>query len=173
MKYRIRWRVILVSLGALGLLTSSLSAKAFAADPQAQIEERERHCAAAGASGPIEEATECYSSSPEVVAYDVFTPREFAGPEAIRGYFQNYFASGFKNAKIEFVTLVVRTDGTLGYTHSIQHFIGVTKDGITIDAFPRVSDVWRKENGRWKIILSHASFPVDPVTFKADTQSKQ
>jgi ketosteroid isomerase-like protein len=170
--YRMALRLILVTLAAVAFVTSSIDAKALASDAKAQIEERERHCAAAGVSSTIDEATECYSSSPEVVAYDIFIPREFDGPEAIRGYFQNFFASGFKNAKVEFVSLVVTTDGTLGYTHSIQHLTAVTKNGTQFDAFARVSDVWRKENGRWKIILSHGSFPVDPITFKADTQSK-
>jgi ketosteroid isomerase-like protein len=165
-------RLTLRTLMSVALIMLSFGARALAADAKAQITERERHCAAAGVSGTVEEAMECFSSSPEVVAYDVFTPREFDGPEAIRDYFENYFASGFKNAKIEFVYLQVTTDGTIGYTHSAQHFSAITKNGSRLDAFSRVSDVWRKENGSWKIILTHASFPVDPVTFKADLQSK-
>jgi ketosteroid isomerase-like protein len=160
------------ALAAVAVITWSFAAKALAADAKAQITEREGHCAVAGISGTVAEAMECFSASPEVIAYDVFTPREFDGPAAIRGYFESYFAGGYKNAKIEFVYLHVTTDGTIGYTCSVQHFSAITKNGAPLEAYSRVSDVWRKENGSWKIILTHASFPVDPVTFKADLQSK-
>jgi hypothetical protein len=69
----------------------------------------------AGVSGIVDAAMKCFSSSPELVAYDVFTPREFDAPEAIRGYSENHFASAFKYAKIEFVYLHVTSDGTIGY----------------------------------------------------------
>ena len=153
-------------------LTASLGADALGADERAALEARERSCAAAGAIGGVEQAMECFSSRPEVVAYDVFTPFEFDGPEAIRRYFKKFFATGYKNVKLEFVSLHVATDGTIGYTNSTQHFGAVAPDGSTLDGIARVSDVWRKENGRWKIILTHASFPVDPATFKAELHSK-
>jgi len=69
------------ALAAVAVITLSFAAKALAADAKAQITEREGHCAVAGISGTVAEAMECFSASPEVIAYDVFTPREFDGPQ--------------------------------------------------------------------------------------------
>ena len=165
-----RW--IMGPLMAAVAVTTSLGTMALAADQKSALEARERSCAAAGAMGTVEQAMECYSSSPEVVAYDGFTPREFDGPEAIRGYFTKFFANGYRNVKLEFVSLHVVTDGTIGYTSSIQHWNATAANGMTIDAVARVSDVWRQENGRWVIVHTHASFPVDPMTYKADLHSQ-
>jgi ketosteroid isomerase-like protein len=151
----------------------SFGDNAYATDAKAQIEQRERQCATAGVAGTVDQAMDCFDvSDSDLVAYDVFTPLEYDGAAAVRGYFEKYFASGFKNAKISFVYLRVFTDGRLGFTYSVQHFTAIDPNGHAMDALSRVSDVWRKHNGKWKIVLTHASFPVDPVTFKADLQSK-
>ena len=44
--------------------------------------------------------------------------------------------------------------------------------GKPVDTIFRVTDVWRKEKGGWKIIHSHISVPVDLASGKADMQSK-
>jgi ketosteroid isomerase-like protein len=53
---------------------------------------------------------------------------------------------------------VVRTEGVCGETSSTRTY--------------RVTNVWRKENGKWKVIHIHISFPTDMATGKADMQSK-
>ncbi len=164
---------LLVEMVAAAILVSvSFASEVHSADAIAQITRLERRCAIAGVAGTVDKAMECFDTSDDLVAYDVFTPREFDGWNAVRRYYQNYFGSGVKNAKIAFIRLRVVTDGKLGFTHSIQHFTAVDRNGRAIDAIVRVTDVWRKQNGTWKIILTHASFPVDPATFKADLQSK-
>ena len=163
------------SIIGMGLAVSALAVSFHTdalADDKAALEARERNCAVAGATGGVEQAMECFSSSQELVAYDVFTPRESDGPQAARRYFRSYFASGYKNMKVDFISLHVATDGTIGYTNSIQHWTGLAPSGTPLDTNARVSDVWRKENGSWKIILTHSSFPVDPMTYKADLHSQ-
>ena len=46
------------------------------------------------------------------------------------------------------------------------------KSGKPIDMIFRVTDVWRKEKGGWKMIHSHISVPIDMASGKADLQSK-
>jgi ketosteroid isomerase-like protein len=36
----------------------------------------------------------------------------------------------------------------------------------------RVTDVWQKQEGQWKMIHTHVSFPTDMASGKADMQSK-
>jgi ketosteroid isomerase-like protein len=115
---------------------------------------------------------ECYTSDADLVVYDMFIPREYDGPAALRGYIKGHLESGYKNSKMDFVYLRVVTDGKLGFAYSTQHFTAIDKNGRAIEGFPRVVNVWRLRDGSWKMILSTGSFPVDPVTFKADLLSK-
>jgi ketosteroid isomerase-like protein len=155
------------------MILASFGGNAYAIDAKAQIEQRERECDTAAAAGTVDQAMECFDTSDnDIVAYDVFTPLQYKGPVAIRGYFEKYFALGLRNTKIDFIDLQVFTDGRLGFTYSAQRFTATDRDGHSINTIFRQSDVWRRHNGKWKIILTHASFPVDPVTLKADLQSK-
>ena len=46
------------------------------------------------------------------------------------------------------------------------------KSGKPFDIIFRVTDVWRKEKGGWKMVHSHISLPVAMATGKADMPSK-
>jgi ketosteroid isomerase-like protein len=158
----------------VGLLATSVffawcvAANAFAADAKAEITELEHKCAAATSA---DEALKCFDASNDLVVYDLMTPREFDGPDAVRTDFQNGF-SAFKNPKVEFINLHVFTDGKMGAAESVQHMTATDNSGKPIDMIFRVTDVWRKEKAGWKIIHSHISVPADLATGKADMQSK-
>ena len=47
----------------------------------------------------------------------------------------------------------------------------VDKSGKPVDMTFRVTDVWQRQKGQWKIIHTHISFPIDMTTGKADMQS--
>jgi ketosteroid isomerase-like protein len=155
-------------LAAAALLAWGFGAQAFAADPKADITELEHKCAA---TTTVDELMACYDTSEDLVVYDVSTPREFDGPTAVRADFQNFF-DAFKNPKIEFINLHVTTDGRLGVAESVQHMTATDKSGKPLDFIFRVTDVWRKEKGAWKIIHTHLSFPADLASGKADMQAK-
>jgi ketosteroid isomerase-like protein len=162
------------TLVALLLLAWSFGAQALAADAKAQITELEHKCVTPLVAGPLDEAMECFDTTDtDLVVYDIFTPREYDGPAAVRSFFKNYFDNGgYKDVKMDFVYLRVVADGKLGIAYSTQHFTAIDKNGKPIEGFPRVVDVWRLRNGSWKMILQMASVPVDPVTYKADLLSK-
>ncbi len=149
--------VIAISLGTLAH-----------ADSKDEITDLEHKCASATTADQL---MECYDKSNDLVVYDLMTPREFDGRDAVRADFQNAF-SAFNNAKVEFVNLHVVSDGKLGVAESIQHMTATDKSGKPVDMIFRVTDVWRKEKGGWKIIHSHISLPVDMASGKADMQSK-
>jgi ketosteroid isomerase-like protein len=153
---------------AATLIAWSFGAQAFAADAKADITELEHKCAA---STSVDELMKCYDDSNDLVVYDISTPREYDGTAAVRGDFQGFFDNS-KNPKVEFLSLHVTTDGKLGVAESVQHFTGTDKADKPVDMIFRVTDVWRKEKGGWKIIHSHVSFPIDMASGKADMQSK-
>jgi len=64
------------------------------------------------------------------------------------------------------------TDGKMGAAFSVQHFTATDKSGKPVDMTVRVTDVWQKQKGKWKMIHTHVSFPTDLTTGKADMQSK-
>jgi ketosteroid isomerase-like protein len=161
-------RTFIASVATIALMMASLGASALAADAKDEITELEHKCAAATTA---DEALKCYDTGDELVVYDLMTPREFDGPKAVREDFENGF-SAFKNPKAEFVNLHVIADGKMGVAESIQHLTATDPSGKPIDTTFRVTDVWRKGKGGWKIIHSHISYPVDMATGKADMQSK-
>ncbi len=160
--------LIIATLATAVIVGCGLGTNVFAADAKAQITDLEHKCAAATS---VDELMKCYEPSDDLIVYDIGTPREFDGQQAVRGDFQNFF-DNVKNAKIEIVSMHVVTDGKLALANSVQHFSGVDKSGKPTEGTFRVTDVWQKQNGVWKIIHTHASYPVDLATGKADMQSK-
>ena len=64
------------------------------------------------------------------------------------------------------------TEGNLGYGHGILRTTGPDKDGKPLDLTVRVTDVYKKINGKWLVVHEHVSWPVDLETGKADLSSK-
>jgi ketosteroid isomerase-like protein len=90
-------------------------------------------------------------------------PLQYQGTTAVRGDLDGFFNNA-KDVKGNFVEMVVVTDGKLGIVRSIQHFTYNDKDGKAQEATIRVTDVFHKTDGKWKVIHSHVSVPVDPKT---------
>jgi ketosteroid isomerase-like protein len=72
---------------------------------------------------------------------------------------------------VDFLELKVISDGNLALARSVQHATA-TVDGKPFEMTFRMTDVWRKRGGQWKLINSHVSVPVDLKTGKADMASK-
>ena len=96
------------------------------------------------------------------------------GQKAICDHAKDYVAefSAYKDPKVDFLELKVIGDGKLALARSVQHATAKGPDGKPINLTFRVTDVWRKTNGHWKMILSHSSFPIDMKTGKADMTSQ-
>ncbi len=74
--------------------------------------------------------------------------------------------------KFEISDLAVTADGSLGFSHSIQHLTGKNKKGKPVDLTVRVTDAYRKINGNWLVVQEHVSVPVNLETRKPDLASK-
>jgi ketosteroid isomerase-like protein len=162
-----RLSLLAIPLTTAAVLVWSFGARAYAADAKTEITALEHQCAAATSADEL--MAKCYDSSSEVSVYDLTPPREFVGPKAVHDDFDTFFQS-VKNPKVEFINLHVYTDGKLGFARSIQHFTGTNKEGKPMDLTFRVTDCLHKVNGKWKILHTHVSFPVDLATGKAELQ---
>jgi len=112
-----------------------------------------------------DEVMEYYDKN-DIDLYDFVPPLQYEGATAVHGDLDNFFNNA-KDVKGNFVVLVVETGGTMGMARSIQHFTWTGPDGKHQEATLRVTDVFRKEDGKWKVIHSHVSVPVDPKTGQA------
>jgi ketosteroid isomerase-like protein len=112
------------------------------------------------------------SYSPDIFVFDVLPPRQYVGAAAYREDWKGVIAGFSGPIKFELTDLVVTTEGTVGYGHSIQHMWGTDPKGAPADLTVRVTDVYRKKAGAWRIVLEHVSVPVDLETGKPDMSSK-
>ncbi len=114
-----------------------------------------------------------YAPGAELIVFDVVPPRQYVGFDAYKKDWQEFFAAlPGPVDQFELTDLSVTTDGKLGYGHSIQHVVATQKDGSKADFTVRVTDCYRKIDGKWLITHEHVSVPVDLATGKADLASK-
>jgi ketosteroid isomerase-like protein len=157
-----RWGLTIGAMIGVACLVLSLSINANAAGnakDEAAIKDVEHKMIA---TTTTDELMKYYDPS-DVTVYDFAGPLEYKGNTAVRGDFDAVFAN-FQDAKGEFVELVVVTDGKLGMARSIQHFTWKDKDGKAQEGTFRVTDVFHKVGGKWRVIHTHTSAPMDPKT---------
>jgi len=113
-----------------------------------------------------------YVPDESLVAFDAIPPRQYIGAKAYRKDYEGFFAvfPGPNAGRID--DLHVSVVGTLAYAHGIGTFVLTDKAGKQVTWVFRLTDVFRKLNGKWLIVHEHVSWPVDPATGKADFLSK-
>ena len=113
-----------------------------------------------------------YVPDESLLVFDVVPPRQYVGAKAYRKDWEELFAAFPGTVDFEISDLIIMTDGALAFSHSIQHAVLTDTDGMKVDITARVTDIYRKINGKWLIIHEHISVPVDLATNKADLASK-
>jgi ketosteroid isomerase-like protein len=113
----------------------------------------------AAAATTTDEAMKYFDDN--IVLYDFVPGLEYKGAAAVRAHTDEFFSNA-TDVKDEITDLDVVTDGKMGMARSIQHFTWKDKAGKAQEATLRVTDVYHKVNGEWKIFHSHVSAPVDP-----------
>jgi ketosteroid isomerase-like protein len=114
--------------------------------------------------------------APDVFVFGDSTPREFPTPawDAIKkDFYVDVFDSFPGPATSSIDELSITVEGSVAYTHYVNDVSLTRKDGSKERAIYRITDVLRKRNGTWLVVLQHISFPIDPATGKADYMSKR
>jgi uncharacterized protein (TIGR02246 family) len=143
------------------------------AKDEAEIRTLEQRFAAAFKAKDVNAIMASYVPDESLFVFDVIPPRQYVGAKAYRKDWEDFFASFPGPVEtFEINDLKVMTDGNLAFSHSIQRAVVTDKDGKKADITFRLTDVYRKINGKWLIVHEHVSVPVDLATGKADLSSK-
>ena len=107
-----------------------------------------------------------------LVIFDVTPPLQRTGAQAYRKDWEEAFSRFEGQLQAEISHEEVTAGGDVAYVIGIHHVIGTMKGGKKVDYSVRVTDGFKKINGKWLIAHTHVSFPVDMRTGKADIESK-
>jgi ketosteroid isomerase-like protein len=94
------------------------------------------------------------------VLWDVVTPLQFAGEQAIRENVAELFGS-LRSLSIKLRELAVHGDRQFAVARCILELTAIGARGGTSRMTCRITECWQKENGQWRIIHEHASMPGD------------
>lgn len=158
-------------VACVAIFGAAAIARAGAAD-EAAIKALEDRFAKAITAKDVDAIMANYEHNGDLVVFDVIPPRQYVGWDAYKKDFQGFVAGCKGPVTFEVTDLSVSTDTHLAYGHSIQHFACTGTDGKPLDVTFRVTDGYRKANGKWLIAHEHISVPVDLATGKADLSSK-
>jgi ketosteroid isomerase-like protein len=139
---------------------------------EARIEALEARFASAFNARNVDAIMQVYVPDDRLLVFDVAPPRQYRGAKAYRKDWEDFFAHFNGPLKFEITELGIVASGNLAFSHSIQHVSGTSTKGEPIDLTVRVTDGYRKINGKWLIELEHVSVPVDLETGKPDLLSK-
>jgi uncharacterized protein (TIGR02246 family) len=162
-------KLTFTACAAAAVLLTPVIATAQSSD-EASIRALETRFAAAVSAKDVGAVMKTYS--PDVFVFDLVPPRQYVGADAYGKDWQALFAGFSGPVHMEISDLAISTDGTVAYGHSIQRITGADPSGAKVDITARVTDIYRKVEGDWRIVQEHVSVPVDLASGKPDFASK-
>ena len=152
-------------------LAASSAAAAQSAD-EAAIQNLEKNYINAFNAKDVGRIMASYQPGEGLFVFDVTPPRQHVGWADYQKDWQDLFAAFPGPIHQEMVDLHFKVVGPVAYGHNIQSGYLTRKDGTRLNVAVRVTDVYRKEHGRWLIVQEHVSVPVDLDAGKPDLLSK-
>jgi ketosteroid isomerase-like protein len=113
-----------------------------------------------------------YAPGDQLFVFDAVPPRQYPSWDAYRKDWEELFAAYPGPVTDSMTDLNITVVGPVAYARHVEASQFTRKDGTKVDAVVRVTDVFRKLNGKWLIVQEHVSFPVDIDSGKADLLSK-
>ena len=159
-------------LAALVMFAGGLASSCSPANDEADVNASVQHLVAAVNAKDLNGIMAYYSPDESLFVFDALPPRQYVGPAAYRKNWEGFLAAYPGAIHAEVTDWKTETEGSLAYGHGIFRITGPDKDGMPLDLTLRVTDVYRKANGKWLVVHEHVSWPVDLTTGKADLMSK-
>ncbi|HUO11981.1 MAG TPA: nuclear transport factor 2 family protein [Caulobacteraceae bacterium] len=163
------------SITVCAALAGALMAGAVQAQPgadKAQLRALEDRYVKAFSAEDVAGVMANYAPGDGLFVFDAVPPREYAGWDAYKKDWEDLFALFPGKAPTTMSDLSLTVVGPVAYGHNIQSTDFAGKDGAKVHLVVRVTDVFRKMGGRWKIVQEHVSFPVNLPSGQADLLSR-
>lgn len=161
-----------VGMAAAALLLTMMSEVRANSDDEQAIRDLESRFVAAFNAKDVDAIMKVYVPDQTLIVFDVVPPRQYVGADAYRKDWEGLFATFKGPLKFELSDLTIVADGSLGYGHSIQRLSGTDAKGQPLELIVRVTDAYRKIDGKWLVAHEHVSVPVNLETGKPDLLSK-
>jgi ketosteroid isomerase-like protein len=161
----------LTTLAIVAACTASSCSSSRASD-DADINQSLQHLVAAVNAKDINGIMAYYTADEDLFVFDALPPRQYVGAAAYRKDWEGFLAAYPTAVHAEMTDWKTEAEGNLAYGHGVFRTNGPDKDGKPLDLTVRVTDVYRKINGKWLVVHEHVSWPVDLATGKADLSSK-
>ena len=98
---------------------------------------------------------------PELVSFDIVPPLRYVGADAYRKRWEETFSSFQGPIGYEIHDLSITVGDDVAFTHSLNRRSGTMNNGQKTDLWLRSTACFRKINGKWLIVHTHVSVPVD------------
>lgn len=105
--------------------------------------------------------------APAIVYFDLVPPLRYAGSDALRGRFLDWFERWETPIGQEIADLSISTGGDIAAAHMLIRASGTLKTGQEVGYWVRVSNCCERSNSRWLFTHEHVSLPVDMASRSA------
>ena len=105
--------------------------------------------------------------APDVVYFDVVPPLRYAGTEALRGRFTEWFGGFAGPMNMEARDLSISTSGDIAVVHWLSRVSGTLANGRAVGSWVRATSSCRRSGNGWMITHEHISLPVDMASGSA------
>jgi len=105
--------------------------------------------------------------APDLVAFDLVPPLQYAGAGAYRKRWEQTFSSFQGPINYEIHDLNITTGDDVAFGHSLNRLSGTLTTGQKTDLWLRWTACLRKIDGKWLIVHTQVSVPVDVEHGKA------
>ena len=97
--------------------------------------------------------------TPDILVFDVAPPLQYAGTDAYRKNFEEWFPSFEGPVGCEIRDLSITTGDNVAFSHSLNRISGTRTNGEETDVWVRATVGFRKVDGKWRIAHEHVSVP--------------
>lgn len=136
-------------------------------DDEEAIRALEDRFIAAFNTGNIDAIMKNYLPGKELVILDLVPREKHLGADTYRENWKEMFSRFKGEPKLAISGLGITVEGSIGFGHCFMRMTGIDIQGNPVDRKVRVTNGYRKVDGKWLIALEHISMPIDLKTGKA------
>jgi ketosteroid isomerase-like protein len=105
--------------------------------------------------------------SQDIIYFDVVPPLRYAGSDALRRRFLQWFNGYEGSIGMEIRDLNILASGDIAVAYWLSRASGILKNGHEVGSWVRATSCCQRSNRRWLITHEHISLPVDFVSGSA------